>query len=123
MKKILYFALFALVIVATYLAFQKQNQTAEATSSDSVEAVTTTTSADEEVAPTKETPDNCSCKTDCICPENDPDCECKQTKTICECTQPDGTVTVVESVDNNNEDIEELNPDETADQDETVVNE
>ncbi len=123
MKKILYFALFALVIVATYLAFQKQNQTAEATSSDSVEAVTNTTSADEEVAPTKETPDNCSCKTDCICPENDPDCECKQTKTICECTQPDGTVTVVESVDNNNEDIEELNPDETADQDETVVNE
>lgn len=122
MRKILYFALFALIIIATYMTFQKQSQPNEMPLPNNIEE-TTAPIENEQLTQINETPNNCTCKTECICPENDPDCECKQTKTICKCTQPDGTVAVVESVDNNNEDIEELNPDETADEDETIVNE
>ncbi len=67
--------------------------------------------------------DDCDCKTECICPEGENDCDCIQTKSVCTCTQSDGKVVTVESVETNNDEIEEDNPEETSDEDETVVNE
>lgn len=67
--------------------------------------------------------DDCVCNTECICPEEDADCDCVRTKSTCSCTQKDGRVITLESVETNNEDIEELNPEETSDEDETILSE
>lgn len=66
---------------------------------------------------------DCVCDTECICPAEDPDCDCAQTKSTCSCTQKDGRIITLESVETNNDDIEELNPEQTSGEDETILNE
>ena len=114
MKKFLYVIATILIIALIYAIWQFQNQTSEP---EKTEVEVTATDA------TTPSSDNCICKSECICPEEEADCDCNQTKTVCECTQENGEVTVVESVETNNVDIEETNPDETSDEDETIINE
>lgn len=64
---------------------------------------------------------NCVCKSECICSEGDSDCDCKRSKVTCECTKPDGKTVTFEAIATNNDDIEESNPEETADEDESIV--
>ena len=64
---------------------------------------------------------NCVCSSECICADNETDCDCSQTKSICSCTKENGEVITVESIETNNEDIEEINPEETSHEDETIV--
>lgn len=66
---------------------------------------------------------DCECETECICPENEPDCDCTQTKSTCSCKDANGDSVTVESIETNNSDIEELNPDQTSEEDETIVEE
>ena len=65
--------------------------------------------------------DNCICNSECLCQENEIDCSCAQTKTTCSCTQKDGKTVTVESIDKNNENIEESNPEQTSSEDETIL--
>ena len=108
MKKFLYFIAAILIIALVYAIWQFQVQTPD------------TTVTEETTQEATASTDNCICKSECICPEDDADCDCSQTKTICECTQENGEVTTIESVETNNVDIEETNPDETAGEDETA---
>ncbi|MBQ8464887.1 MAG: hypothetical protein IJ529_05615 [Alphaproteobacteria bacterium] len=70
-----------------------------------------------------QTEKDCECKSECICAEEDPDCDCEKTKSTCSCKDADGDIVTVESIETNNSDIEEVNPEETSEEDETVVNE
>ena len=66
---------------------------------------------------------DCECETECICPENEPDCDCTQTKSTCSCKDANGDSVTVESIETNNSDIEELNPEQTSEEDETIIEE
>ena len=75
-------------------------------------------------APTTEevtSTDNCICNSECICHENELDCSCSQTKTTCSCAQKDGKTITIESIEKNNENIEESNPEQTSAEDETLL--
>ena len=67
--------------------------------------------------------ENCVCDSECICPDNENDCDCKKTKSKCSCKQENGKVITVETIETNNDDIEEINPEETSDEGETFINE
>lgn len=114
MKNFFYFIATILIIALIYAIWQFQTQTSEL-QDNQVELTTNEISTP--------STDNCICNSECICPEDDTDCDCTQTRTICECTQENGEIATIESVETNNVDIEETNPDETADEDETVVSE
>ena len=113
MKKFIYFVAIILVVALIYAIWQFQNQTSD---TPSLNEATTNEAISQSM-------DNCNCKSECLCPEDDTDCDCSQTKTICECVQENGEVTTFESIETNNVDIEETNPDETSDEDETIINE
>jgi len=114
MKKFLYFIATLLIFALIYALWQFQNQKPNHPQQSQEISVT------ENTVPST---DNCICKSECICPEDDTDCDCSETKTICECTQENGEITTIESTETNNVDIEETDPDETSDQDETIVSE
>lgn len=63
---------------------------------------------------------NCICDAGPACQPGEADCDESATKSTCNCQQPNGeTVTIEQTV----EDVEEINPAETADDDETILNE
>lgn len=67
--------------------------------------------------------DNCECESECICSEGETDCDCHRTKSTCICTQEDGKTVKMESIETNNDDIEEENPEETSDEGESILSE
>ena len=66
---------------------------------------------------------DCECESECLCSESDAECDCHRTKSTCTCTQKDGKVVTMESIETNNDEIEEENPEETSDEDETILSE
>ena len=63
---------------------------------------------------------NCICDSQSVCDSQDETCDNEATKTICKCKQANGeTITIEQDV----EDVVEMNPDETSDEDETFVEE
>ena len=62
---------------------------------------------------------NCVCDTEPACNPGDENCDPDAAKSTCNCEQPNGeTVTIEQTV----EEVEEINPDETAGDDETIIN-
>ena len=110
MKKFIHFLLLLVIFFVSY--FLMQNKTVS-TSFDTHKEET-------DVEPVTDT-QNWDCKSECLCQENDPDCDCSQTKSVCTCTDAEGKTVTIESIENNNSDIEELNPDQTFDEDETIL--
>jgi len=66
---------------------------------------------------------NCQCDSECLCAEGETDCDCNRTKSTCTCTQEDGKIVTLESIETNNDDIEEENPEETSDEGESIITE
>lgn len=66
---------------------------------------------------------DCVCNSECICPEGQTDCDCQQTKSTCSCTKKNGEVVTVESIETNNANIEEIDPETTSHEDETIIDE
>ena len=110
MKKFLHFIFLLAICLASYFLMQNK---ATNTSSDAQKEET----AIKQITDTQ----NCDCKSECICQENDFDCDCTQTKSVCTCTDAEGKTVTIESIENNNSDIEELNPDQTFNEDETIL--
>ena len=134
MKKLFYIVAIC-TLIALLGAYIKANTQTANTSSSSVTIVKTpeisnsdavVAPAEETKAPTEEASEenkDCECETECICPENEPDCDCTQTKSTCSCKDANGDSVTVESIETNNSDIEELNPEQTSEEDETIVEE
>ena len=62
---------------------------------------------------------HCVCDTEPACNPGDENCDPDAAKSTCNCEQPNGeTVTIEQTV----EEVEEINPDETAGDDETIIN-
>ena len=114
MKKIFYIAIVILVALGGYLYWQHAK-------TDNTPAVNT--EAFEPDTPRQSVKyKNCNCKSECICPNGEADCDCERTKSVCTCEQPDGQHITFESIETN-EDIEELNPEETSEEEETIISE
>ena len=105
MKKILYI-IFAVALCLSALSLYKVSNTPT-----------------EQIKIDNTSSENCVCDSVCICPENESDCDCKKTKSKCSCKQENGKVITVETIETNNDDIEEINPEETSDEGETFINE
>lgn len=64
---------------------------------------------------------SCTCETECTCPEGIENCgECEAAREACKCQTEDGNIVEVEE---NVEDVEEVNPEETSDEGETIIKE
>ena len=83
-------------------------------------ATTTAVTAETSEPVTATLPDiNCICDTEPACNPGDENCDPDAAKSTCNCEQPNGeTVTIEQTV----EEVEEINPDETAGDDETIIN-
>lgn len=108
MKKLLYITLSIICLLVIYSFIAK----------------TTTIQTAEQMPPSAEnisSAEDCVCDYECICQENELDCDCSKTKTRCTCTQKNGEKIVIESIEKNNENIEENNPEQTSSEDETLL--
>ena len=134
MKKIFYLVALC-TLIALLGAYIKANSDANNMDSSSATIVKTSEIVNtEQVAESSEASEvteetssdankDCECKSECICPEGETDCDCEQTKSVCSCKDANGDVVTVESIETNNSDIEEINPEETSEEGETVVSE
>lgn len=121
MKKLFYVVL-VIVILMVISYFVKGGNQKELTSPEAVSVVNVEETATSDVSDSTVDAAACNCDVkaeECICPENQPDCDCASQKTSCNCKTSDG-LEVTEEVDEN---IEEVNPDVTANDDETIIQE
>lgn len=107
MKKLFYIVLTIVVLSISCLYLKKQTTITPENQNNPSSIITTE--------------ENCVCKSECICPQGSNNCECNQTKSICSCKQQNGKVITIESIESNNDNIEENNPDQTSDEGETVL--
>lgn len=111
MKKLFYIVLVivALMVISRFVK-EKSN----------IAATTTAVTAETSEPVTATLPDiSCICDTEPACNPGDENCDPDAAKSTCNCEQPNGeTVTIEQTV----EEVEEINPDETAGDDETIIN-
>jgi len=107
MKKLLYITLSIICLSVIYLFVVKTTPQTAVQTHPSAENISSA--------------EDCVCNYECICQENELDCDCSKTKTRCTCTQKNGEKIVIESIEKNNENIEENNPEQTSSEDETLL--
>lgn len=66
---------------------------------------------------------NCTCESECLCKKNNTECDCSKTKSTCSCKDKTGKTIIIESIEPNDSNVEELNPDMTSDEGETILSE
>ncbi len=111
MKKLFYIVLVivALMVISRFVKERNpMTQTTPAVEQETSDPVTATL------------PDvDCICDSQSVCAEGEDGCDEQATTSTCNCRQADGKTVVIEQTV---EEVEEVNPSETADDDETIIN-
>ncbi len=115
MKKLFYIVLVViLLMIVSYFVKEGHNKTQPAAAEETVDAEQPAEVNGQAVV-------SCTCETECSCPEGIENCdECEAAREACKCQTEDGDIVEVEE---EVEDVEEINPEETSDEGETIIKE
>lgn len=119
MKKLFYIVLVViLLMIVSYFVKEGHNKTQPAAERT---AVVDTVDAEQPAEVNGQAVVSCTCETECSCPEGIENCdECEAAREACKCQTEDGDIVEVEE---EVEDVEEINPEETSDEGETIIKE
>ena len=120
MKKLFYIVLVViLLMIVSYFVKEGHNKTQPTTTEET--AVVDTVDAEQPAEVNGQAVVSCTCETECYCPEGIENCdECEAAREACKCQTEDGDIVEVEE---EVEDVEEINPEETSDEGETIIKE
>ena len=120
MKKLFYIALvIVLLMIISYFVKEGHNKNRVAASKES--GVVTVVAPERPAEVNGQPVVSCTCETECSCPEGVENCnECEAAREACKCeTESGDIVEIKEEV----VDVEEINPEETSDEGETIIKE
>ena len=120
MKKLFYILLvIVLLMILSYFVKGGHNTTPAPTTEETAAATVVETDSQTEV--NGQPVVSCTCETECTCPDGVENCsECEAAREACKCETEDGDIVEVEE---EVEDVEELDPEETSDEGETIIKE
>lgn len=121
MKKLFYILLVIVLLMILSYFVKGGHNAALAPVAEEEAAAVTVVEPDSQTEVNGQAVVSCTCETECTCPEGVENCsECEAAREACKCETEDGDIVEVEE---EVEDVEELNPEETSDEGETIIKE